>query len=99
MKRKESKDKSKKLMARDIKELVSTLKKQLGVEAVVFSGEHRGHVAIKLFDQEIGNTILFAGEDILTEKSVAILIAEDTFVKGIQEKVLESIQPGNKSIQ
>lgn len=41
MKRKERNGKEK-LFARNTKELIAELKKQLGVDSVVFSAEHRG---------------------------------------------------------
>ena len=47
MKRKERKGKEK-LFARNTKELIAELKKQLGVDAVVFSAQHRGSVQITL---------------------------------------------------
>lgn len=71
MKRKERKGKGK-LFARNTKELIAELKKQLGVDAVVFSAEHRGSVQITLGDEEVGKTILFSGEDILTDNMVAL---------------------------
>lgn len=98
MKRKGQKGKGK-LYARVTEELVADLKGQFGVDAVVFSGIHRGRVSIQLGDSEIAQAILFSGEDIITNKKVAILIAEETFVDGVQEKVLESLQPGSKNIQ
>lgn len=98
MKRKERKGKEK-LFARNTKELIVELQKQLGVDAVVFSAEHRGSVQITLEGEEVGKTILFSGEDILTDKRVAILIAEDIFLEGFKEKFLESLQTTNKSLQ
>lgn len=98
MKRKGQKNKGK-LFEKETKELVADLKKQLGVEAVVFSFCHVGNVSIQSGEKEIAKTVLFSGEDIITNKKVAILIAEDTFLEGFQEKLLESIHPANKSVQ
>lgn len=98
MKRKGQKNKGK-LFEKETKELVADLKKQLGVEAVVFSFCHVGSVSIQSGEKEIAKTVLFSGEDIITNKKVAILIAEDTFLEGFQKKLLESIHPANKSVQ